>query len=132
MLYQMKDEFLTGIQFIDEEHAKLFEITNRLYEVSHDEFIPDKYDYILTIINELMDYTKYHFTHEEEYMKSINYKKLLSHIVEHKDFVDQLEAMDIASIDLAQEETITKLLNFLYDWLVNHICDSDKAIAEDL
>ena len=132
MLYQMKDEFLTGIPFIDEEHARLFEITNRLYEVSHDEFIPDKYDYIMTIINELMDYTKYHFTHEEEYMKSINYKKLLSHLVEHKDFVDQLEEMDITSIDLAQDETITKLLNFLYDWLVHHICDSDKLIAKEL
>ena len=130
-MYEMKNEFLTGIAFIDEEHSKLFELTNRLYEISSNQFIHDKFDYIVDVILELKDYTKYHFKHEEEYMKEINYKKFFSHIVEHNDFVEQLDALDTDSVDLAQEETITKLLNFLYDWLVNHICDSDKLIAQD-
>ncbi len=131
-MYEMKDEFLTGIQFIDEEHTKLFEITNRLYEISRDEFIPDKYDYIVDIIKELTEYTKYHFNHEEEFMKSINYRRILSQMVYHKEFVDRLEAIDLDSVDIAQEKTMTELLNFLYDWLVNHICNTDKLIAKDL
>lgn len=131
MVYKMKEEFLTGIPFIDEEHAKLFELANRLFEVAHNEFIPDKYDYIVEIIEELMEYTKYHFKNEEDYMKSINYKKTFSHIVEHNDLIETLEGIDTSSVDLAQEETIMKLLNFLYDWLVKHICESDKGIAID-
>ena len=39
--------------FIDEEHEKLFEIANTAYELLVDEFIPDKYDYIMEVISEL-------------------------------------------------------------------------------
>ncbi len=131
-MYEMKDEYLTGIQFIDEEHTKLFEITNRLYEISHDEFIPDKFDYIVDVIRELQDYTKYHFHHEEEFMKSMNYKRLFSQLVSHNDFIEHLDAIDLEDVDLAQEEAIVKLLNYLYDWLVNHINGSDKLIAQSL
>ena len=29
-MYEMKDEFKTGIDFIDEQHARLFEIANEI------------------------------------------------------------------------------------------------------
>ncbi len=32
-MYEMKEEYLTGIPFIDEEHAKLFEIADEAYEL---------------------------------------------------------------------------------------------------
>jgi len=67
----MKPEFFTGIDFIDQEHAKLFSLANEAYELLTNDFIPDKYDYILELVNELRDYTKYHFTHEEEYMQQM-------------------------------------------------------------
>ena len=71
-MYEMKPEYYTGIAQIDEEHKKLFEIADEAYELYKNEFIPDKYDHIAKILNELRDYTKIHFQHEEEYMKSIN------------------------------------------------------------
>ena len=128
----MKVEYLTGIEFIDEEHTKLFEITDRLYQIAHDEFIPDKYDYIVDVIKELTEYTKYHFNHEQEFMQSIGYKRLFTQIVSHNDFVEHLENIDLEDADLAQEKTINNLLNYLVDWLINHICYSDKLIAEEL
>ena len=60
-MYEMKPEYYTGIDFIDEEHKKLFEIANTVYYLLIDEFIPDKYDYIMGLVNELKDYAKYHF-----------------------------------------------------------------------
>jgi hemerythrin len=74
-MYEMKPEYYTGIDFIDEEHTKLFAIADEAYELLKNQFIPDKYDYIMKLIEELKDYTKYHFQHEEEYMNSIGYKK---------------------------------------------------------
>jgi len=59
-MYEMKQEYLTGIDFIDKEYAKLFSIANEIYELLANQFIPDKYDYIMRVINELKDYTKYH------------------------------------------------------------------------
>ena len=73
-MYEMKEEYLTGIEFIDKEHRRLFEIAEETYQLKNDEFIPDKYDQIQNLLNELKDYTAMHFAHEEEYMQSIGYK----------------------------------------------------------
>lgn len=129
-MYHMKEEYMTGIDFIDIEHTKLFEIANHVYEIMKDDFIPDKYDYIVDILRELKEYTQYHFKHEEEYMKSIHYKKILSQLVEHRDFIEQLEALDLETIDAHQDETIYNLLEFLNDWLIHHICERDKLIGK--
>ena len=129
-MYEMKKEYFTGIDFIDEEHTKLFAIANEVYELLTNQFIPDKYDYILKVVGDLKDYTKYHFHHEEEYMESIGYKKLLSQKVAHNDFIEKMDKFDVDSIDEKQKETLLDLLSFLTTWLVEHILRKDTLIAE--
>lgn len=129
-MYEMKDEYLTGIEEIDTEHRKLFEIAEKTYQLLQEEFIPDKYDHIQELLMELRKYTKIHFQHEEEYMVSIQYKKLFTQRVQHDDFVRQLEEIDIQNMDENQQETIEGLLKFLTDWLVIHIIDLDMQIAQ--
>ena len=129
-MYEFKDEYLTGIELIDNEHRRLFEIADEVYELSKNEFIADKYDNVKAVLGELRDYTKQHFAHEEEYMKSINYKKLFTQIIEHKAFVDKLDDLDLESIDETSDEMIQDILKFLTDWLVNHILYNDKQIGE--
>ena len=102
-MYVFKDEYRTGIESIDQEHIKLFEIADRAYEVLVDEFIPDKYDYIVEILNELTDYAATHFKHEEEYMMSIRYKKLISHRAEHVEFIDKISQYDLSEVDENQK-----------------------------
>jgi len=129
-MYEMKPEYYTGIEFIDNEHKKLFEIANKVYNLLMDEFIPDKYDYIMEVVKELKDYAKYHFEHEESYMGSIKYKRLLSHKVEHDGFIEKINQYDPEIIDENQKETLLELLDFLTSWLVDHILKQDKLIAE--
>ena len=76
MKYEFTEEYYTGIKMIDEEHAKLFEIANRAYELLTNKFKVDKYDEIADVLEELKDYTKYHFNHEEEYMTGMVVKKV--------------------------------------------------------
>ena len=130
MRYEMKEDYYTGIEFIDQEHAKLFSICNEAYELLMNDFIPDKYDYILRVVQELKDYTKYHFQHEEQYMMSIGYKRLLSQKVDHQDFIEKLDSFDTSSLDENQKASLLELLQFLNDWLVGHIYKKDKLIAE--
>jgi hemerythrin len=129
-MYVFKDEFRTGIESIDQEHAKLFEITDRAYETLMDDFIPDKYDYIVDILNELKDYAVTHFKNEEEYMMSIKYRKLLSHKTEHQDFIEKVSAYDLDQLDENQKDSILEILEFLNEWLIHHILENDKLIAE--
>lgn len=129
-MYEMKPEYYTGITFIDEEHKKLFEIANRAYELLMDDFIPDKYDYIMEVVDELKAYTKYHFDHEETYMSSIKYKRFLSQKVSHDDFIEKINSYDSEIIDENQRESLLELLDFLTTWLVEHIYKQDKLISE--
>lgn len=128
-MYEFKEEFRTGIEEIDNEHKRLFEIADRLYEMMINDFIPDKYDYIVEVIYELKDYAATHFKHEEEYMMSIRYKKLISQKAEHDEFIAMLEKYDLDVIDENQRKVILELLDFLNEWLINHILQSDKQIG---
>ena len=128
-MYVFKDEFRTGIESIDKEHQRLFEITDKVYVTLLDEFIPDKYDYIVEILNELTDYAATHFKHEEEYMMSIRYKKLFSQKAAHEEFIEKIATYDLKHVDENQKEVILELLEFLNDWLVHHIIESDKLIG---
>ena len=129
-MYEMKPEYFTGITFIDEEHARLFEIANEAYDLLVNQFIPDKYDYIMQVVNDLKDYTKYHFGHEEEYMESIGYKRILSQKVEHAEFIEKLDALSDETVDENQKESLLELLDFLNTWLIEHISKKDKMIAD--
>ena len=53
----MKEEYYTGIPQIDAEHKRLFEIAESAYELRRNEFIPDKYDNIRDLLEELREYT---------------------------------------------------------------------------
>ena len=131
-MYEMKPEYLTGIPFVDEEHKQLFAYANDAYELLHDEFIPDKYDRIVAILSELRDYTKSHFSHEEAYMESIQYKRIFTQKIQHQEFIDKLDSIDMDSIDAGEDQdgAIEDILTFLTDWLVHHILELDTLIGK--
>lgn len=130
MKYEFTKDYHTGIDFIDEEHAKLFEIANRAYDLLTNQFMTDKYDAIVAVLEELRDYTKYHFNHEEEYMKSINYPKRFSQLHQHTQFINKLESYNLKEIDVNQQEGLLEILDFLALWLQSHIKGMDKKIGE--
>ncbi|MDD6491457.1 MAG: bacteriohemerythrin [Firmicutes bacterium] len=130
-MYEMKNEYLTGIEFIDNEHRRLFEIAEQTYQLKNEEFISDKYDQIKALLEELKDYTRMHFAHEEEYMQSIGYKKLFTQKVQHQAFIDWLEEQNLDEIDSEfenQDAVVDNILKYLTDWLVHHILETDKQI----
>ncbi|WMJ90157.1 bacteriohemerythrin [Anaerocolumna sp. MB42-C2] len=129
-MYEMKDEYYTGIELIDKEHKELFRLADEAYQVLKDDFIADKFDHIVSIIIGLKDYAIKHFSDEEAYMQSIQYKKLLSHKIEHNDFIEKLEAINFDQMDHNQAGTLVDLLEFLNDWLVHHILEKDKLIGQ--
>ena len=131
-MYEMKPEYYTGINMIDEEHKQLFKYADEAYELLHDEFIPDKYDRIDSILEKLRDYTVKHFADEEQYMESINYKKIFTQKVQHQDFIEKLdEFMEQHNDEVEdQDEQITGILKYLTEWLINHILYVDGEIPK--
>ncbi len=129
-MYEFKEEFLTGIEMIDREHKRLFEIGENLYQLKCREYVTDKYDHIREILTELRDYTMTHFEHEEAYMKSISYKRMFSQLSQHDALRETICGWDLDAIDEDQDEAIGDMLNLITDWLVNHILNEDKRIGK--
>lgn len=124
------DEYLLGISLIDEQHKKLFSIVEEGFDLLKNDFYIDKYDRIIKLIEELRDYTIFHFRSEEEYMRSINYKKYFSHIIEHQEFINKVNNLDLSKIDKNQDEYIKSILNFALQWIIDHILKTDKLIIQ--
>ena len=82
------------------------------------------------LIEELQDYTDFHFNAEEEYMESVGYKRMFTQKIEHEAFVKKLRDVDLKKIDENQDEYIISILQFLNDWLVEHILHKDKLIGQ--
>lgn len=129
-MYEMKEEYKIGVEQIDEQHKKLFELADKAYMLLKDEFTIDKYDRIVEILNELKEYTIFHFKSEEEYMESINYKRMFTQKIEHEKFIKTLEEIDLSHLDQNQDESLVNMLEFLNEWLTEHILKNDKLIAQ--
>lgn len=131
-MYEMKPEYYIGIELIDEEHKQLFKYADEAYELLNDEFTPDKYDKIEAILVKLRDYTEKHFTDEENYMESINYKKLFTQKIQHQEFISKLdEFIDQHKSEMEdQDKQIMDILEYLTEWLVNHILHVDGQIPK--
>lgn len=128
-MIKWKEEYMLGVEHIDEQHKKLFEIAGKAYDVMKDSLVTDKYDQIVAILDELKDYTVYHFASEEEYMQKIGYKKFLSHKVEHNDFIEKIKNIDLDKVDEKQDKFILEILDFVVSWIDKHILGMDKMIG---
>lgn len=127
-MFEFTDEYKTDIDFVDDEHKKLFEIIERTYDVINNPFLADKYDSIVSIIAELKDYTELHFKDEENYMEKIGYEGLAAQKLAHESFVERLAEIDMEEVDDSQHEYLCELIDFLLGWLKNHILKMDKKI----
>jgi hemerythrin len=128
-MFSMKEEYKLGIPNIDLEHEKLFEIGERTYQLLKDPYAMDKYDKIVELIHELRDYTAYHFKNEEDYMESINYKRIFTQKMDHANFIKKLDEINLVKIDENQDEAIMEILTFLNHWLTSHILEKDLLMV---
>jgi hemerythrin len=122
------EEYWTGIPQVDEEHRKLFELIGRAYEMVEYTDVSESYDDIMRLMDELEDYTDYHFKHEEEFMESVGYKGLEAQRRAHESFLVRLEDKDEAEQSENRVKFLEDLLDFLYAWLGRHILKMDKLI----
>jgi hemerythrin len=87
----------------------------------------------MRLLAELRDYTELHFSEEEALMERIHYPELPSQKRAHAAFVDRLVNIDLdemEDLDDNQQVYLLDLIQFLLNWLANHILACDKKIGE--
>ncbi len=122
------DSFATNISRYDSEHRSLFTMVNDLHEAMQQKRSRET---IGSVLNRLIEYTANHFAGEEEQMKRTNYPDYPAHKREHEKLVEQ--ALGLKSTFEAGETLHTQsVIEFLQNWLVNHIKGVDKKYGPHL
>jgi len=125
MKYELTKDYLTGIEEIDKEHTKLFDLANACYELVMDDAAGDRFDNIVALLEELRSYAATHFANEEAYMERIQYERRFSERYQHLRFIQKLSEIDLDTLDENQQEYLLKILDFLARWLYDHIKGRD-------
>ena len=125
-LFEWKENFSVKISRFDEAHKKLIELMNEIYAI-----IKMRKDNatIVSVVEELSEYSKTHFNDEVEQMIKFQYPYLKEHKEEHNQFIKELDNMK-EMIQRQSNLLNVQLLNFIKDWLINHIMKSDMKYGQ--
>ena len=117
-----------GVDEIDEDHRRLLDLFNIL---NHSVTTGDAPDYLAAVLEELINCTVWHFSHEERLMLKYGYPGVAEHKVEHRELVDsvrQLQQKILQTGKLVED----KDLEFLERWLTEHILATDMKLGSYL
>ena len=128
---EFTDEYLVGIEFVDEQHRRLFNIVDRAYRLIRENKEEDHTEDIRDILRRLQEYTEFHFGEEEAYMKKIHYEGLEAQLRAHHGFIDRLNSAAQEDLENEGAEHLEELVEFLLNWLIQHILKMDKLIPTE-
>ena len=121
-LIDWKDAFSVNIKSIDQQHIMLVALINDLHSAMK---LGKGKEAIITVVHELLEYTKVHFSHEEQLMKNNSYPGYIDHKAKHDALVNQVVDID-NNLKSGKVVISQDVLNFLKKWLVEHIIETDK------
>ncbi len=126
-LFEWIPEFSVGCDTIDNQHKRLINIINRLFDAFSN---AQARNIINDIIDELAQYTVYHFSTEETLMQQYNFDhdKYLQHKKEHQYFIQKVEEFKKRALEQDYQLTYD-IFNFLQQWLKDHILYTDKLYS---
>jgi methyl-accepting chemotaxis protein len=122
ILIEWGPRYKIGLNEIDDQHKVLVDLINEVYS-NYGKSGNKKQT--AQVLDKLVDYTIYHFGNEEKYFKEISYSDTPNHVAQHEKFVEKIK--NIAKDFKNGDTTISlDLVDFLKDWLINHILKTDK------
>jgi hemerythrin-like metal-binding protein len=119
---------MVGYQTIDEQHQELVALVNELHDVLS---AGNDRARIGDVFQRLLRYIDYHFAFEAELMLREAYPESASHLKEHAGLAARAEAL-WSTYGAGDEVVGFELLEFLVDWLKDHIVVRDAALATHL
>jgi methyl-accepting chemotaxis protein len=125
-LIDWNDALSVNIQEIDRHHRKLMDLINSVYQGM---MLDKGKDFIGKILNELLEYTAYHFDYEEKLFNQYGYPETSGHIEKHRKLVAKVKGF-VDDFNSGNAKVDHELLMFLRSWLTNHIMGTDQEYSE--
>ena len=116
------DSLLVGIRRVDEQHKQLVNYINELYRAMRG---GESRQTTGKILADLIEYTSSHFKMEEDLFDQYGYPETDQHKTIHKELVAKVIDFQ-KQFEAGASELEMPLMEFLKDWLVDHIMKTDK------
>ena len=127
-LLNWSEKYSVNIKAIDEQHMKLIAIMNKLHEA----MLKKKSKIIMgDILKELLDYTYEHFSYEEALLKKYDYPSYDEHKRTHGEMSQKVHKLYVDH-QAGQEIVSRDFMDFLKNWLADHILGNDQLYKEFL
>lgn len=111
---------------MDNQHRQLVQMLNEFHDAMK---AGNGRNTVGPIVTRLINYAKTHLANEEKFLESINYAFINSHKTEHRRLTEQVLDLQ-AKFNTGDMTVAPKLMNFLRDWLVNHIQKVDRMYGD--
>ena len=125
---QWRDYYSVGDSSIDQQHQKVIEMINWLYEVI---WQGGDRNLLPTLMRRISEYTVSHFEAEEKAMREAGFPGFATHKEIHDKLADQTRDMLFGSLQ-ADGPDVRDVLRFLKQWWINHITGDDKEYVSYL
>ena len=122
-LMEWTDRMSVGVAQFDNEHKKLVSLINELFDAVQ---AGRGREALGKILDELINYTKTHFTNEEHLMQKQGYPNLEAHRKEHEALTKQVIDVQRKYHAGATAMLSMEVMTFLKNWLIKHIQGTDK------
>lgn len=124
-LMRWNDEYLTFNQVIDEQHQRLFEIINGIYDMLR---VGRGNEAIAYALSDLSEFTRFHFATEEKFMAETGFPGCEHHVGEHGRLLDEIRELRHRVLDGSTVVTMSEM-SFLKEWLLSHFTGLDRGLA---
>ena len=126
--FDWDESYDVKVERFNDQHKHLFQIVKDLYAAMENK---DDRLALAQIINNLIRYSREHFTEEEVALLNTQYPTYEKHRKQHKAFIDKIEQF-AADYNSGQHLLHFDILLFLKNWVLQHILVADKAFGEHL
>ena len=124
---QWRDSYAIGIKEIDDQHKQLFDAVDKLFAACSQGKGKEEVGNSLKFLE---DYTKVHFTDEQQLHIKYNYPERINHKNIHDNFMKNFEELKREFNEKGAGVLFVSTVNKLFlDWLIKHIGSMDKAFA---
>jgi len=117
-----------GVDEIDEDHRKLVTIFNILNHAVVEGAAPE---YLAATLDELINCTVWHFSHEERLMLKHQYADTAEHKAEHRELIESAKELQ-QEILQADKPFTDEHIASLERWLTEHILTTDMRLGSYL
>jgi hemerythrin-like metal-binding protein len=119
-------EFSVGVDEIDRDHRRLLDLLNELHDAVK---AGDGHEVLGKVLDGLTLYVGYHFAHEEELFLRTDYPGAEGHLRQHRALTITVKEIQ-DDFELDNSDTLpAQVLEFLKNWLCDHILGADRAFG---